>query len=171
MLLRPSSSFLALASLAGAAILASACSDSTPTSNQPNSCAEYTPPAGFDANTPTVSLKNDVVPIWNASCAFTSCHGATSGANNGMYVGPDTARFVKESVGQPAQQLPSMPFVTAGDPKKSYLMKKLDGDTCVVDKQCVGGSCLDPMPKATAPLTQNQRDTIRRWIAQGAKDN
>ncbi len=166
-LLFASALFAAAAGLA----VGSGCTSSDPGTGPPSSCAEYAPPAAFDAQNPKISFKNDLAPMFEASCGFTSCHGAATGANNGLYVGKDGARFVKEAVGQPALQLTSMPFVTAGDPKKSYFMHKLDNDLCVFDKQCGGGSCLDPMPQSAPLWSVEDRDKVRRWIAQGAQNN
>ena len=47
-----------------------------------STCEDYSPPASFDAKTPTVSFAKDVTPIFANSCAFTSCHGSTSGSSN-----------------------------------------------------------------------------------------
>lgn len=80
-----------------------------------------------------------------------------------------------------------MPYVTRGDPSKSYLMHKLDGDLCVL-KGCIPDNPLvlgtyamfvSPPPwcgglepyQAGGPLDDTSRDLVRRWIAQGAKNN
>jgi hypothetical protein len=69
-----------------------------------------------------------------------------------------------------------MNFVKAGDPENSFLMLKLDGDQCLHDSQCVKGTCGGVMPLDNAKPFDNQlpvseRDTFRRWISQGAKQN
>ena len=46
-----------------------------------------------------------------------------------------------------------MPFVTAGDPSKSYLMHKMDGDQCAFDSSCTNGTCGVSMPQASPLLT------------------
>ena len=60
-------------------------------------------------------------------------------------------------------------LVTPGDPDKSFLLHKLDGDLCVFDESCANGSCGAPMPENNPALPEDKRDAIRRWIAQGAK--
>ena len=52
-----------------------------------------------------------------------------------------------------------------------HVMHKLDGDSCLNDKECTNGTCGDSMPDEGTILDVTVRDTVRRWIAQGAKDN
>jgi hypothetical protein len=88
-------------------------------------------------------------------------------------------------------EIAGMPFVTPGDPGQSYIMHKLDDDLCnlqgcVVGNAAVVGagdtpgsagannpanSCGVAMPYQVSVLDVCRRDTIRRWIAQGALDN
>jgi hypothetical protein len=137
-----------------------------------NKCEDYSPPATFDPNTPSVSFSATVMPVFAASCAFTSCHGSPSNSNNGIYLGdPDPKKTHDALVSVAASELASMPYVTPGDPRQSFLMRKLDGSQCVLDPQCVGGSCGDRMPRNDQQLPLDTRDAIRRWIAQGAKND
>ena len=62
-----------------------------------------------------------------------------------------------------------MPFVTPGDAKRSYLLRKLHGDFCDVD--CKEGDCGARMPKNDDPLDAASLATIQTWIANGAPDN
>jgi hypothetical protein len=132
-------------------------------------CASYVVPAGTDLTQPPVQLQRDVVPILSRSCAFVSCHGAVSGENNGLYLGTDGARVRSEAVGRPAGELPTMSYVTPGDPAESYVMHKIDGDQCTLVARCGGGDCGTSMPEAKDLMAIRDRDTVRRWIAQGAK--
>lgn len=50
-------------------------------------------------------------------------------------------------------------------------MHKIDGDVCTLDAQCTNHSCGDTMPGSNDLLDLAIRDTIRRWIAQGAKND
>ena len=50
-------------------------------------------------------------------------------------------------------------------------MRKVDGSQCALDAQCTGASCQGSMPKNEGLLDLARRDTIRRWIAQGAKND
>ena len=142
------------------------------TSSDPagSACHDYTPPADFDAKKPT-SFANDVMPIFGQSCAFSTCHGSTTGPSNGVFLGKDPPRVYKAIVGVKGDELTSMPFVTPSDPRASYLMRKMDGSQCALDAQCKGGSCQDSMPKISGVLEVATRDVIRRWIAQGAKND
>jgi hypothetical protein len=74
-------------------------------------------------------------------------------------------------VGRRSSKLQTMDLVKPGDPRESFLMRKLDGSHCVLDKQCTGGTCGDSMPRREETLPIEERDTIRRWIAQGAKND
>src|SRR5438045_366981 len=92
-----------------------------------SSCDDYSPPAGFDATTPAVSFSKEVMPIFGQSCAFSTCHGSTVGTANGVFLGKDAAKVHAGIVGMKGDELPTMPFVTAGNPRESYLMRKMDG--------------------------------------------
>lgn len=157
----------------GALALFGCSSNSEPPGDQ---CKTYSVPSGTDLTTPAVSFKNDVVPIFVLSCAFTTCHGAASGQNQGVYLGsktgdPGAAKIYAATVGVASSELAAMPYVSAGDPSKSYLMHKIDGDVCTLNAQCTGQTCGDTMPQGNALLDVATRDTIRRWIAQGAKND
>ena len=143
----------------------------------------YDPGPTFDFNNPAVSFRKDVQPIFKESCAFGTCHGGAFGAsNNGIFLGRDTStsdadladdtkNFFANAVGVEAGQLGAMKFISKGDPRNSYLMHKVDGDLCPFLAQCLGKDCGQSMPQGQEPIAQAKRDTIRRWIAQGANDN
>jgi hypothetical protein len=82
----------------------------------------------------------------------------------------------------------SMPYITPGDPSMSFLMYKMDDNLCgqmgckannnavsqAGDTPAMVGApnwCGTFMPYNVQPLDVATRDTIRRWIAQGAKNN
>jgi hypothetical protein len=141
-------------------------------------CRDHIVPAGTDLTTPEVSFSRDVMPTFVNSCAFTTCHGNPTGLNNGVFLGrkpessrSDVERVLAATVRVPAPQLSTMSFVAPGDPENSYLMRKLDGDHCLLHAQCKDGSCGISMPRQSGLLPLARRDAIRRWIAQGAKDN
>jgi hypothetical protein len=134
-------------------------------------CDDYQPPAGFDLGAPAVSFRRDVMPVFAQSCAFSSCHGATVGSANGVFLGADAARVHAGLVNARGSELASMPFVTPGDPRASFLLRKMDGSQCALDAACAGGACGDAMPKGSGPLEVATRDVVRRWIAQGAKND
>jgi hypothetical protein len=143
----------------------------TSSSGGGSTCNDYQPPAGFDTAAPVVSFANDVMPIFGQSCAFSTCHGSSTGPANGVFLGKDAARVYTAIVDVRGDELQTMPFVKAGDPRASYLMRKMDGSQCALDAQCAGGSCQSSMPKNESLLEVAQRDIVRRWIAQGAKQN
>ncbi len=140
-------------------------------------CVPYQPPTSTNLTTPTVSFKTDVMPIFEQSCQSSSCHGIAQSPQGGLFLGAELAKGSDSDkvyaglVGKPSGQLPSMPFVTAGDPTTSYLMHKLDGDQCMYQMSCVGRDCLKARPYDTGALAVDTRDIVRRWIAQGAPDN
>jgi hypothetical protein len=143
-------------------------------------CHPYVEDAGTNLMSPTETLKaNVVIQVFNANCGAVTCHGSTLSTNNpsGLFLGDstkngsDAAMVYTGLVGKTGNELKTMPFVTAGDPSKSYLMHKMDGDQCQFDAQC-GGSCLAEMPNGLGHVLPGPtRDIVRRWIAQGAKNN
>lgn len=134
-------------------------------------CKDYLPPASFDATTPSVSFSKDVMPIFGRSCAFSTCHGSNVGTANGVFLGRDATRVYTAIVGVKGDELPTMAFVTPGNPRESYLMRKMDATQCLLDAQCKDGTCRDSMPKNDESLDVATRDVVRRWIAQGAMNN
>ena len=134
-------------------------------------CVDYDAPAGFDKAAPAVQFTRDVMPVFAQSCAFSTCHGSNIGTPNGVFLGKDSARVHTGIVNVRGDQLTTMPFVTPGNPRESYLMRKMDGSQCALDAQCVGGSCQGSMPKNQDVLEVASRDIVRRWIAQGAKND
>ncbi|HUJ61850.1 MAG TPA: hypothetical protein VLX92_25270 [Kofleriaceae bacterium] len=141
-------------------------------------CPLYVVPSTTDLMSPAVSFKSDVMPIFNHSCGSTICHGTTSSPQGGLFLGQESAMTADAStvyanlVGKPSGELSGMAFVSADDPGNSYLMHKLDGDQCAYESACTGGSCMHLMPSdGSEPLPVATRDTVRRWIAQGAMSN
>ena len=78
----------------------------------------------------------------------------------------------------PSKTLPSMVLVKPGDPANSFLMRKVDscfeglsGCTPQATETESGHPCGDRMPQGSKTLCEDERNMIRRWIAQGAKNN
>lgn len=143
-------------------------------------------PATTQLMTPTVSFQNDVAPLFAASCSLSSsCHQAKTGGPSQLYLGlplammpNDFAGIYAAIVGVKSIELPSMNYVTAGDLTNSFLMHKMDGDQCVFESKCANvsitsssGPCGVVMPQGSCALEGTQRDIVRRWIAQGAKND
>jgi|SRR5579884_1771346 len=149
-------------------------------------CAPYAPPPTASA---PVSFVNDVLPLFNASCAFGGCHGPNAGSLEFLADRTSTPaaykdRTYKAIVNQPSLEDPTMVFVKPGDPAHSFLMHKMDDDLCSIQSQCVPNNALAPqyppgtgpcggfMPASTgAPLGDDKRTIVRSWIAQGATEN
>ena len=153
--------------------------------------------ASFDATTPVVSFETNVMPLFRRACGFSVCHGKQSGAAAELYLGPkcppasddptctqgapDNAQrqsIIDSIAGVASKTASAMPIVTQGSPEQSFLMHKVDGChndlglSCTVqDGAKTSGACGDPMPQSSDALCQDERDVIRRWIAQGAKNN
>ncbi len=141
-------------------------------------CAAYVVPTGTDLMSPTVSFKTDVMKVFNSSCGTSLCHGSTTEPTGQLFLGASTAMGSDSAmvfgalVNVQSYELSSMALVTPSDPTQSYLMHKLDGDQCQYTQMCSGEDCESAMPSgATVVLPVDQRDTVRRWIAQGAMNN
>lgn len=144
-----------------------------------SACFDY---SKFDAMSPTVSFKTDVLPFFQQSCGIsTSCHGDINMPDDKRpYLGPNKDTTAMQSdidaimasiVGVQSYYEPGMPIVKAGEPENSFLMYKLDG-TFDCDKLTCGNDCGALMPQGVSdPVEQTSRDAVRRWIAQGAQNN
>ena len=162
------SCFAVVAMVLVAASLA-ACSSDADAGNGSTSCAGHTRPATTKGGR-DVSFAREVLPIFQASCSFVSCHGTPN--MNGVYLGArdrgSNASAIREDLLRTTQRS-TMPLVTPGDSNRSYLVRKLDGDFCGV--ACTGGDCGDRMPKNGDALAPAALATIEAWIANGAPDN
>jgi len=154
-----------------AAALAMACSSEsgTETASSPvTACAPYV--SAIDLQAPKVSFSSDVLPLLRASCGLSSsCHG---GSRAPILAARTDAKAAHENlVGKPSKALPEMAFVTASNLDESFVMHKIDGDQCMYNAKCAGGTCGESMPQGGTLLPVEKRDIIRRWIAQGAKSD
>jgi hypothetical protein len=145
----------------------------------------------------TVSFKNDIMPIFRASCAKAggACHNDTTtyskmangggrpylgtaidgGAETMADIGMVYAGLTKPSL---EYTTPSINYITPCDPTKSFMMLKMDPSFSMIDvTHCsrgdFAGICGLPMPSdsTTGPLPQTTRDMVRNWISQGAMNN
>jgi hypothetical protein len=126
-------------------------------------------------NAAKASFRADVVPIFQTSCAFSSCHGAPSSAeSNGIFLGlrdgtTDPTTIHDGLVGQSPRANPGMPYVLPSNPGSSFLVRKIEGDFCGL--ACTNGTCGDRMPKGGDPLDPAARSVIATWIARGAPND
>jgi hypothetical protein len=144
------------------------------TDNDAGGCIQHLVEPGTDLMTPKVSFRSDVMMVFVNSCAFSSCHSEDSPH---VFLGSKTDATKNTTVragivNVPSTDLPSMPYIAPGDPYSSFLMRKLDGDQCILDALCPGGiGCQTSMPQNLPLLDVPSRDVVRRWIAQGALDD
>jgi len=145
-----------------------------------------------DLTTPVVSYRQTIQPVFNASCGVSSpgmCHAKQPANTSTKYLiymgggadaGVDASEVLAALVNVTAQEDPQMKLVAPGDPGGSYLMHKLDGDQCQFAAACDATRfplwseptpCGATMPYTAAQLPTDVRDQVRRWIAQGAKNN
>jgi polyvinyl alcohol dehydrogenase (cytochrome) len=114
---------------------------------------------GGDAITFT-AIYDDIF-VTKGGCNTTSCHGGNQG-NLNMSTRDDA---YSNLVGVPASGVlcgsSGLVRVVPGDPGASLLLDKVSGDP---------PACGDPMPPAN-PLDAQDIERIRRWIADGAKDD
>ncbi len=145
-----------------------------------SACFDY---ATFKGDAPTVSFRNDVLPVFRQSCGLSSsCHGdATNSLPSQPFLGPkmsapaptdaEIASLLAGIVGKASVGEPSMAVVTAADASKSFLMYKMDGRLGCPALPCAKTStCGTSMPQGSATLPDASLDLVRRWIQQGAKD-
>jgi hypothetical protein len=138
----------------------------------------------FKGDTPVISFQMEVLPIFRRSCGVSSsCHGATNSATPAQhYLGPSLTsptpdattitKILDGIVGVASVEEKTMKVIEAGSPQTSFMMYKLDGVkceqlTCLDDEKC--GVLMPQGSKMT--MDSKERDIIRRWIAQGAKNN
>lgn len=102
---------------------------------------------GITCNPDTSYFQNDVLPILISSCAMSGCHDAASAEDGIVLISYQTTLNTGK--------------VTPGNPGNSDLYEKIT-ETDPEDRM--------PPPPGQA-LSPVQIETIRKWIAQGAKNN
>jgi hypothetical protein len=138
-------------------------------------CTAYVSDAGLTS--PTVSFSKDIMPLFEHSCGLSSsCHydpsivstlgiylgcditvDAGAGSVNSCLVANPGPKVYVDLVGSPdggdagpltPLEITGMPYVTPGDPTKSFIMHKIDDDQCTLTG-CVAmnmavGTQMDP---------------------------
>ncbi|MCA9629083.1 MAG: hypothetical protein KC766_15490 [Myxococcales bacterium] len=136
--------------------------------------------SNFDGQAPAVSFNADILPIFAQNCTLAGCHGDPSTPAAGLFLSPspDDAAFpadaeARQSIVEtyllaPARTTPDRARVVPGEPELSFLMDKLDGSQNCIGVSCPGNDCGQRMPRGHDQLPAATRDTLRRWISQGA---
>ncbi len=96
------------------------------------------------------SFRDDVQPIFDASCATSGCH---SGAT------PSGSYDLTSHAGTLGTGTDTIPNVIAGSADSSKCYRRITGDET------------PQMPQGATPLDNMKSATIRNWINQGAKNN
>jgi hypothetical protein len=110
------------------------------------------------AQSETVSFAAEVQPILTQYCVMCHVPGAAQGGH-ALY--PDAW---KSMVNVPSTQSPLL-LVKPGDPAASYSFLKVTGE------HLAAGGSGEIMPFPHAPLAQDEINTFRQWIEQGAEQN
>jgi len=187
---RASVGALFLAAITLGAMSATSCSDDSPAAGggtggaacglDANNCFDY----GCYQEGPTRSFANDVLPIFENSCALSkSCHGDSASPDPASgyrpYLGeaeapekPSNIGLIFSTVvGQDSHVATGMKIIDPGKPESSFLMHKMDDDLTCAGITCENGDCGTEMPQGSDPLPAETRNTVRDWILQGAANN
>lgn len=114
-----------------------------------------------DFDPPAAAFAADVLPIFTGVCAVPGCH--VDGVEPGdMRFDREPMEVWERLVGNPVEEVPTMPRISPDDPLSSYLLLKL-----VQTTPQVGGQ----MPLGTAPIEAERAQAILRWILDGAPFN
>lgn len=105
-----------------------------------------------------VSFKRDLLPVLVQRCGY--CH-MKEDRHGYLIIDPQLA--FRSLVNVPAFSFPQMKRVEPGKPEMSFLIHKMTGEHGRM------GAPGRAMP--SWPLSKEFVDSIRQWIAQGAKDN
>lgn len=119
----------------------------------------------FDVSTELRATATDVQPILAQSCAVGGCHLSAPGAG-GLVLDVVDSTWPSALIGVPSQENPGMDLVDAGDPDRSWLVRKIFGSFCGVSCAPTLG-CGAAMPFG-APLDDADRSTIVAWVMAGA---
>lgn len=124
-----------------------------------SACDSPTDPGPPDELEPTLSSIQQ--HIFSPTCATSGCHAGPDG-QEGLVLAAGQARA--NLVNVPSNQVPDLMRVEPGNPDDSYLILKLEGSDRIAPNT-------QRMPFGLAPLSQNEINTIRQWIAAGAQAN
>jgi hypothetical protein len=134
-------------------------------------CFDY---ASFNGASPAVTFSADVLPIFQQACGLSSsCHGDGAPVAQpylGASSSPDIQKIFDQNVNVDSLKEPNMKIVKPNEPQNSFLMHKMDGTLSCAPVEC-GANCGGSMPLGAPLRSEADRDKVRRWIAQGAKND
>jgi len=145
-----------------------ACSDAP----EPSSASSSS--SGSASSGSPVSFKDDVAPLLATNCALAACHSSKE-SNLNFYITYEPAQIYAELM-KASPTCSSSKFVVPGKPDESMVMLKMDNEQEKLPESCTSARRSemppgDPPKSGNALMAKKDRDLVRRWIAQGAKDN
>jgi hypothetical protein len=155
-------------------VLFSACAEEAPAPRRPISSSGSSGTSGSSGDddggteVTSASFRGDVVPILAPNCALASCHAAKE-SNLGIHITYDADQIYAElQKSSPTPGFGGNKFVVPGKPEESLLMAKMDGTQASL-QNCQNGCGMEMPPGEILP--QKQRDVVRTWIKNGAKND
>jgi hypothetical protein len=115
------------------------------------------------------SFRRDVVPILAQSCASQDCHGDLKN-DLGIHFVPSDPDAIYAELQRESPTAKGVKLVAPGDPAKSFLYAKINGDEGDFTSVCPMLGCGETMPPGTK-IASVQRDTIQQWILEGATND
>jgi hypothetical protein len=120
---------------------------------------EHAPPLQAVAGGVQPNLTSIQANIFDRRCAIPACH---EGANPPLGLKLTAGDSYQDLINQPSGQQGGSIRVIAFQPDNSYLVHKLEGTVGIAGVQ---------MPRNQNPLSVEEIQAIRDWIAAGAPDN
>ena len=158
-----------LAGVLALTTLLAACTDDDTTLTGSAPPASTQTPAGQPR-----SFTKDIIPILTGSCALSSCHGdVTASAGVGIFLPIGDPNGIYDALlNKTSTDAQGAHFVVAGDPSKSFLVAKLNGNFSAYTSVCANKDCGQIMPPPpTAALDASDVQQVTLWIMEGAKNN
>lgn len=120
---------------------------------------EHSDPVGMEDDGLQPTLSSIQENVFSPSCALSGCHAGPN-PQQGMDLSAGAAH--DNIVNVPSNEQPDLDRVEPGQPDASYLIHKIEGRATIVGQR---------MPLGREPLSQDEIDALRAWIADGAPDN
>src|SRR5438093_3767950 len=115
----------------------------------------------------TISFAHTIQPIFDRSCALTSCHtGAVPAQGQDLSAGV----AYSQSVNVPSTEQPRLERVKPCKPKDSYLVRKIQGGPNISGVLMPQGCPAVPLAGAQC-LTADEIQAIIQWIKECAPNN